>query len=78
MGGDPPQSGDAAEAEILPQLEPQGRLWRSLLSGEKRATDLLGQSDYLAAGERVLDERRRARAALPAPLPWRCIGVARW
>ncbi len=50
----PPQSGDAAEAQILPQLQPQGRLWRSLLSGEKRGIDMLHQVDYLSAAERTL------------------------
>jgi hypothetical protein len=36
---------------MLSQLPPQGRLWRSLLSGEKRATDMLHQIDYLTAAE---------------------------
>jgi hypothetical protein len=51
---EPPQAGAGAESEMLPRLSRQGRLWRSLLSGEKRATDLLEQSDYLSAGEDVL------------------------
>lgn len=50
----PPQSGAGTEAQILPRLPGQGRLWRSLLSGEKRATDMLEQSDYVIAGEHVL------------------------
>lgn len=50
----PPQSGKASEAQILPQLQSQGRLWRSLLSGEKRATDMLRQIDYLTAAEVTL------------------------
>ncbi len=33
------------------KLPAQGRLWRSLLSGEKHATDVLETSDYLRAGE---------------------------
>jgi hypothetical protein len=52
--GSPPQSGDASEAQTLPRLQPQGRLWRGLLSGEKRPIDTLGQIDYLIAGEESL------------------------
>lgn len=36
------------------QLSAQGRLWRSLLSGEKKAIDVLETSDYLRAGEGML------------------------
>jgi hypothetical protein len=36
------------------RLAAQGRLWRSLLSGEKRAMDVLETSDYLRAGEGML------------------------
>jgi hypothetical protein len=36
------------------QLSAQGRLWRSLLSGEKRATDMLNTASYLSAAERML------------------------
>lgn len=31
----------------------QGRIWRELLTGEKAARDMLGLSDYLAAGRRA-------------------------
>ncbi len=44
------------------KLGAQGRLWRSLLSGEKRATDVLEASDYLRAGEGML-QRTGALAA---------------
>jgi len=43
-----------AGAGVLDHLGPQGRLWRSLLSGEKRPIDTLGQIDYLTAGEETL------------------------
>jgi hypothetical protein len=47
--------GDAAqEAVDVAQLQAQGRLWRSLISGEKRATQMLEISDYVAAGENLL------------------------
>jgi phospholipase C len=36
------------------KLSAQGRLWRSLLSGEKHATGVLETSDYLRAGEGML------------------------
>jgi hypothetical protein len=36
------------------KLGAQGRLWRSLLSGEKRPIDTLETSDYLRAGEDML------------------------
>jgi hypothetical protein len=36
------------------KLAPQGRLWRSLLSAEKRPTDTLETSDYLHAAEGML------------------------
>jgi len=50
----PSQSPGSTGAQILDHLQPQGRLWRSLLSGEKRPIDTLGQIDYLAAGEETL------------------------
>jgi hypothetical protein len=71
----PPQSGDAAESHILPQLESQGRLWRSLLSGEKAATDLLGQSDYLTAGERVLKNAGDLARRFMRHYVWAIVGV---
>lgn len=71
----PPQSGDASESEILPRLQPQGRLWRSLLSEEKRATDLLGQSDYLAAGERVLKNAGALARSFLRHYAWVLAGV---
>jgi hypothetical protein len=55
---DPP--GDAArEALDVAQLQAQGRLWRSLISGEKRATQMLEISDYVAAGEKLLQSTAR-------------------
>lgn len=48
-------NGAGADNEDAPkQLAAQGRLWRSLLSGEKRATEVLETSDYLRAAERTL------------------------
>lgn len=46
------QTGDGGDTRR--KLGAQGRLWRSLLSGEKRATDVLETSDYLRAGEGML------------------------
>jgi hypothetical protein len=43
------QNGESNETRR--QLSAQGRLWRSLLSGEKRPTEVLETSDYLRAGE---------------------------
>jgi hypothetical protein len=43
-----------AVERTVAKLEAQGRLWRSLLSGEKRATDMLETSDYVRAGEGLL------------------------
>jgi hypothetical protein len=71
----PPGSGDAAESHILPQLPSQGRLWRSLLSGEKGATDLLGQSDYLTAGERVLKNAGALARRFMRHYVWAIVGV---
>lgn len=44
----------SAESRDTRTLAAQGRLWRSLLSGEKQATDVLESSDYLRAGEGML------------------------
>jgi len=46
------QGGDGGETRR--KLSSQGRLWRSLLSGEKQALDVLETSDYLRAGEGML------------------------
>lgn len=46
------QGGDGGETRR--KLGAQGRLWRSLLSGEKHAVDTLETSDYLRAGEGML------------------------
>jgi hypothetical protein len=43
------QAGDGGDTRR--KLAAQGRLWRSLLSGEKRATGVLETSDYVKAGE---------------------------
>jgi hypothetical protein len=48
-------NGAGADNQAAPrQLGAQGRLWRSLLSGEKQATDVLETSDYVRAAERSL------------------------
>jgi hypothetical protein len=59
-----------AWAEHAPELDPptsrqlsaQGRLWRSLLSGEKRATDMLNMTSYLSAAEHMLQASRQLAA----------------
>jgi hypothetical protein len=53
-------AGDAAHESIdVAQLQAQGRLWRSLISGEKRATQMLEISDYVAAGENLVQSTAR-------------------
>jgi hypothetical protein len=47
------QGGDGGKTRGT--LSTQGRLWRSLLSGEKQATGVLETSDYLRAGEGMLE-----------------------
>lgn len=42
------------DSEIKGKLPAQGRLWRSLLSGEKNGTDVLEIADYLGAGEGMI------------------------
>jgi hypothetical protein len=44
------------------QLSAQGRLWRSLLSREKRATDMLNTASYLSAAEYMLQASRELAA----------------
>jgi hypothetical protein len=39
------------DPKMVAQLRAQGRLWRSLLSGEKRSSDMLEISDYARAAE---------------------------
>jgi hypothetical protein len=58
----PPErpAGDASQESVdVAQLQAQGRLWRSLISGEKRATQMLEISDYVAAGEKLLQSTAR-------------------
>jgi hypothetical protein len=45
--------------EIDRCLRAQGRIWRALLSGEKRAEDLLKPADYVAAAQAVIDSTAR-------------------
>jgi hypothetical protein len=54
-----PPADAAQEAIDVAQLRAQGRLWRSLISGEKRATQMLEISDYVAAGENLLKSTGR-------------------
>jgi hypothetical protein len=63
-------SGSADQDKLKAELGAQGRLWRSLLSGEKRAVDVLETSDYLRAGEGML---KRSGA-----LAWRFLVHAWW
>jgi hypothetical protein len=52
--------GDQAQEDLdRAQLLAEGRLWRSLISGEKRATQMLEISDYVAAGESLLQSTAR-------------------
>jgi hypothetical protein len=72
---DPPQSGEASEAQLLPHLAPEGRLWRSLLSGEKRAVDVLEQTDYLTAGEHMLKNAGKLARKFLRHYWWACLAV---
>jgi hypothetical protein len=72
---DPPQSGAATEAQILPHLQAQGRLWRSLLSGEKRPVDTLQQVDYLPAGEESLKNAGSLARRFLRHYVWACLGA---
>jgi hypothetical protein len=51
-----PASALDKDATDRAQLQAQGRLWRSLLSGEKRATDMLEARDYIDAGEETIQD----------------------
>ena len=64
----PPAGGDSdsdSDGDRVPSsldvalLQAQGRLWRSLISGEKRPTEMLEISDYVAAGESLLQSTAR-------------------
>jgi hypothetical protein len=44
---------------VLRAVRAQGRIWRSLLSGETRADDMLDARDYIGAGNELLSRYRR-------------------
>jgi len=69
------KSGDATEATVLPHLQPQGRLWRSLLSGEKRPVDTLQQIDYITAGEESLKNAGSLARRFLRHYLWACLGA---
>jgi hypothetical protein len=71
----PPQSGEGSEAQVLPHLQAQGRLWRSLLSGEKRPVDTLQQVDYLTAGEQSLKNAGSLARRFLRHYLWACLGA---
>ena len=49
----------------------QGDIWRRILTGEKRCTDMLTAQDYLRAGERLARHySTMARQAMRSYLPW--------
>jgi hypothetical protein len=56
--------------KLLEALPRQGELWRVVLTGEKKPTDLLTAEDYLDAAQRAVDKGRRiaARTVLAAPV----------
>jgi hypothetical protein len=52
--------GDPAQEHLdVALLQAQGRLWRSLISGEKRATEMLEMPDYVGSAERLLVSTRK-------------------
>ncbi|MGI8712102.1 MAG: hypothetical protein ACR2NR_02755 [Solirubrobacteraceae bacterium] len=63
------------DADAVTRLRVQGRLWHSLLSGEKRAIDTLETSDYLRAGEGML-QRTGALAGRSLKRYWWIIVIA--
>jgi hypothetical protein len=65
-----PESRNFDEGRTRRELRAQGRLWRAMLSGEKRATDVLEPGDYLSAGERMLQSS--------GALAWRFLRHYRW
>jgi hypothetical protein len=46
------------DAAVLRTLAAQGRTWRSLLSGEKRASSVLETGDYVKAGEGLVERSK--------------------
>lgn len=62
-GGDP---GDPT----VRKLRAQGRLWRSMLSGEKRATDMLETLDYVHAAEGMIQRTGKLVGAFLKHYAW--------
>jgi hypothetical protein len=60
----PPTADGSAQSLDVALLQAQGRLWRSLISGEKRPTEMLEISDYVAAGESLLQSTARLAKAV--------------
>jgi hypothetical protein len=53
-------AGDPAQEQLdVALLQAQGRLWRSLISGEKRATEMLEMQDYVTSAESLLQSTGR-------------------
>ncbi len=49
-------AGDPVQEQLdVALLQAQGRLWRSLISGEKRATEMLEMRDYVTSAESLLE-----------------------
>jgi hypothetical protein len=67
------QSGDGGDTRQ--KLPAQGRLWRSLLSGEKEPTEVLEIGDYLSAGEGML-QRNGELAGKFLRHYWRLVSIA--
>ena len=67
------QSGDGGDTQH--KLPAQGRLWRSLLSGEKEPTEVLEIGDYLSAGEGML-QRNGELAGEFLRHYWRLVSIA--
>ena len=67
------QSGE--DGDTRQKLPAQGRLWRSLLSGEKEPTEVLEIGDYLGAGEGML-QRNGELAGKFLRHYWRLVSIA--
>ena len=74
IDGEPVTISDGGE-DLTRALRSQGRLWRSLLSGEKRASDLLSFGDYLMAARGLIDHTSRLARGFLRSYKWAVAGV---
>jgi hypothetical protein len=63
--GDPPPL-----AELAAAIARQGALWRAVLDGDKRCTDLLTRQDYVRAGDRLARHYGQMVGGALRTMPW--------